>query len=1148
MNSIDTKFRAAVRRLSACLKVNSRIGAVAMAAAIPVLATALKPMAADAQSVTVSVNWNTANKTIDPLAWGTDNPGFLDPANTASTTWMGLVNDITLRKPLIRIHGWGMVDKGGSSGSWLNADGSWNATKIGNALRPVINAGYTLMINIPDGPNNTGGGAPDPNLINNPGSIATWAANLVRIVNVDNGFGVKYWEIPNEREGSLTTGQMATLINQCSVAMKAVDPTIKVGGPATSWINGGYIGPVVAACGTNIDYVTCHAYAGDGTAPSPQGYYNNAQSDGSSAIPSLRSTVNANSGGRYLPIYLDEYNICWQSSPYNKNSDGAVYDVLEAIGVVHGGGDGSQFWELSSTDDWHSLISNLTTRYPISNYMTMFNQFFYGSEMSSTTSNASLVDRFAAKNTVGGTTTYAIVLINRSDSTQTVGLTYTGFTPTTVNKYTITSAGFAGPTSVSWPISGGLSMPARSIAYLIATTGGTTGTISINSAGPAASPFVADVDFSGGNTATNWTGAIDTTAATNPAPQAVYQSERYGNNTYTIGGLTPSTNYTVRLHFCENFFTASGQRTFNVTLNGTSVLANFDIFAQAGAIHKAITRQFTQAANGSGQIVIAFSNVVNNALANGVEVLSAGSPPPTPTGLTATAGNTQVALSWGASTGATAYDVKRSTVSGSGYAVISSPATTSYTNTGLTNGTTYYYVVAAKNANGSSANSAQASATPQAVPQAQIIAGTATIDGTVDAAWSGATAYSLNKTSGTISSGADLSATWKGMWDSTNLYILADVTDDVKKNDSASVWDDDAVEVYLDADHNGGTVYDANDRQIELGWGDAAAVEPQSRGIAGVTFAKADPTGTTYRIEAKIPWAIESFTPASNAIIGIDVHVDDDDDGGVGDGKLIWNDGTNQAWTNPSLFGAGKLNAPAGPAAPTGLTATQGNTQVALSWTASSGATSYNVKRSTVNGSGYATVASPATTSYTNTGLANGTQYYYVVTAVNAGGESGNSNQASATPTAPVQINCGGAASAPYNADANFTGGTVDIAGVGHTITTTGITNPAPQLVYQYLRWGAFTYTIGGLHAGSNYTVRLHFSENWWTAANQRKFNVLINGTQVLTNFDIFATAGAQYKAVVQTFTATGNASGQVVITTTVGSVDNPSLCGVEVY
>jgi len=87
---------------------------------------------------------------------------------------------------------------------------------------------------------------------------------------------------------------------------------------------------------------------------------------------------------------------------------------------------------------------------------------------------------------------------------------------------------------------------------------------------------------------------------------------------------------------------------------------------------------------------------------------------------------------------------------------------------------------------------------------------------------------------------------------------------------------------------------------------------------------------------------------------------------------------------------------------PTGLTATTGNTQVTLSWNASSGATSYNVKSSTTNGGPYVTIASPTTTSYTNTSLVNGTTYYYVVSATNSACESANSAQVSATPTTPA--------------------------------------------------------------------------------------------------------------------------------------------------
>ncbi|WP_174818612.1 endo-1,4-beta-xylanase [Paenibacillus kobensis] len=93
------------------------------------------------------------------------------------------------------------------------------------------------------------------------------------------------------------------------------------------------------------------------------------------------------------------------------------------------------------------------------------------------------------------------------------------------------------------------------------------------------------------------------------------------------------------------------------------------------------------------------------------------------------------------------------------------------------------------------------------------------------------------------------------------------------------------------------------------------------------------------------------------------------------------------------------------PAAPTGLTATAGNGSVSLAWTASTGATSYNVKRAATSGGTYTTVATGVTgTTYTNTSLTNGTTYYYVVTAVNATGESTASTQASATPTAGVSV------------------------------------------------------------------------------------------------------------------------------------------------
>src|SRR6202522_463775 len=151
---------------------------------------------------------------------------------------------------------------------------------------------------------------------------------------------------------------------------------------------------------------------------------------------------------------------------------------------------------------------------------------------------------------------------------------------------------------------------------------------------------------------------------------------------------------------------------------------------------------------------------------------------------------------------------------------------------------------------------------------------------------------------------------------------------------------------------------------------------------------------------------------------------------------------------------------------------------------------------------------------------------------------------AAAAGSGGVDISAGGPAAAPYVADEDFTGGAT--SDTTHAITTTGLSDPAPQSVYQHNRYGNFTYTIPGLTAGASYTVRLHFAEEYWTTAGSRTFNVLINGTQVLTDFDIFATAGGEYKAVAESFTATASSSGAITIQF-VTVKDNAQVNGIEI-
>ena len=101
------------------------------------------------------------------------------------------------------------------------------------------------------------------------------------------------------------------------------------------------------------------------------------------------------------------------------------------------------------------------------------------------------------------------------------------------------------------------------------------------------------------------------------------------------------------------------------------------------------------------------------------------------------------------------------------------------------------------------------------------------------------------------------------------------------------------------------------------------------------------------------------------------------------------------------VIAAGSTLSP--PSAPTGLAATVGNGTVTLTWNPAGGATSYTVQRATASAGPYATVATlgSSPTSFTDSGLNNGTTYYYVVTGANAAGTSPNSSVLPATPLVP---------------------------------------------------------------------------------------------------------------------------------------------------
>jgi fibronectin type 3 domain-containing protein len=493
----------------------------------------------------------------------------------------------------------------------------------------------------------------------------------------------------------------------------------------------------------------------------------------------------------------------------------------------------------------------------------------------------------------------------------------------------------------------------------VPTTGTSVQPLAINVGGlVGANNFVQDTGFSGG--ATNaYPDKIDVSGVANPASQAVYRSERWAPFTYTIPNLTPGAGFTVRLHFAETAFSGTGQRAFNVAINGTTVLANYDIFADAGAQFKATEKVFSANADSTGKITIAFTAGTNgaphtNPSLRGVEVIPAGcNAPTTPGSFTANAASSsEIDLSWSASTGPSCGGAITYNVTRNGTQVGSGLSGTTFKDTGLTASTTYTYTVVAVNSAGSS-------------------------------------------------SAASTSAT----------------------------------------------------------------------------------------------------TPAGCSV----------------------------------------------PTTPTNFAASAASTsEIDLSWTASTGPSCGGAVTYTVTRNGTQIATGQSATSLKDTGLTASTTYNYTVAAVNSVGSSATASASATTQgtATVVQINSGGPVVSPFVADIDFAGG-----GTIHhtnTIDLSGVTNPAPMAVYQTGRDGNFTYTIPGFAAGSSRTVRLHFAETFWSAAGSRIFNVAINGTTVLTNFDIFAAAGAKNKAIIEQFTAAANSSGQYVIKFTTVK-DNSLINGIEV-
>ncbi len=192
------------------------------------------------------------------------------------------------------------------------------------------------------------------------------------------------------------------------------------------------------------------------------------------------------------------------------------------------------------------------------------------------------------------------------------------------------------------------------------------------------------------------------------------------------------------------------------------------------------------------------------------------------------------------------------------------------------------------------------------------------IDAQVDDVWAKASVqYISTLVDGlAIDSPADCSGSFRAMYDSQYLYVLVDVNDEtlVQDSDPAQGWLDDRIEVFIDADNSKDAANDTiDDSQYCFRWNHGTVETPvewyrSPASLTGVQYAVIT-TASGYRHEIKLPWSAMIGGPAHEGqLIGIDVMINDDDDGGDRDSQIAWYGGTPHV---PNSWGTARVGEPA---------------------------------------------------------------------------------------------------------------------------------------------------------------------------------------------------------------------------------------------
>ncbi len=386
--------------------------------------------------------------------------------------------------------------------------------------------------------------------------------------------------------------------------------------------------------------------------------------------------------------------------------------------------------------------------------------------------------------------------------------------------------------------------------------------------------------------------------------------------------------------------------------------------------------------------------------------------PPPPAGIAAYPGNNCNLISWPVTPGSTSYDIYSSTTSGSGYSLVASGVTgpvcgsgfdnATYLDTNAVNGATYYYVVQSVNSVGASADS----------PQSSGVTPSSGISSSGPAAPMELTVSSAVHHSVTINWSASAGADFYTIYRST-LYDNGGGASNTL--DTIVLDNTNTGTTYTDTSPTDGSIYSYSVTATSAGGtsaNSASAVaiplpSPPASPPGNVTVTAGSGQTNYFIYWSPVPGAVgyivsrytNSTVPLNYSTFVMSIT------------ETNWSDTTNlsadaQYFYMITAVNAGGIASAAvvagPPGVPAALGATAGNAEVLLEWSATPGASSYTILRGTSSGGESVLATGITATSYVDTGLNNGTTYYYEVEAVGGSGTSAKSIQASATPSSTI--------------------------------------------------------------------------------------------------------------------------------------------------